>query len=75
MKTWWVLQASTTVHVPSAIFILYDFINKVDSFSLGLLPIIQRIECSGRVLESLETIETLKDHLGKVLLEAFIDGM
>ncbi|XP_062147613.1 protein TONSOKU [Alnus glutinosa] len=42
--------------------------------SEGLLPIIQQIKCSGRVVESFETIETLKDHLGKVLLEAFIDG-
>jgi hypothetical protein len=42
---------------------------------LGLLPIIQQIQCGGRVVESFETIETLKDHEGKVLLEAFIDGM
>jgi hypothetical protein len=55
--------------------IIYEFTNLVDFFSLGLLPIIQQIKCSGRVVESFETIETLKDHLGKVLLEAFIDGM
>lgn len=42
--------------------------------SLGLLPIIQQMKCGGRVLESLEKIDTLRDHLGKVLLEAFIDG-
>jgi hypothetical protein len=52
----------------------YDFTNMVDYFSLGLLPIIQQMKCGERVLESLETIETLRDHLGKVLLEAFIDG-
>lgn len=55
--------------------IIYEFTNLVDCFSLGLLPIIQQIKCGGRVVESFETIETLKDHLGKVLLEAFIDGM
>ncbi|KAK7822727.1 protein tonsoku [Quercus suber] len=42
--------------------------------SEGLLPIIQQMKCGGRVLESLEKIDTLRDHLGKVLLEAFIDG-
>ncbi|GMY12399.1 protein TONSOKU isoform X1 [Fagus crenata] len=42
--------------------------------SEGLLPIIQQMKCGERVLESLETIEILRDHLGKVLLEAFIDG-
>lgn len=47
----------------------------MDYFSLGLLPIIQQIQCGGRVVESFETIETLKDHVGKVLLEASIDGM
>ncbi|KAL4644059.1 hypothetical protein ACB092_02G135700 [Castanea dentata] len=42
--------------------------------SEGLLPIILQMKCGGRVLESLEKIDTLRDHLGKVLLEAFIDG-
>lgn len=32
------------------------------------------MKCGGRVLESLEKIDTLRDHLGRVLLEAFIDG-
>ncbi|PON82233.1 N-terminal acetyltransferase A, auxiliary subunit [Trema orientale] len=42
--------------------------------SEGLFPIIQHIRCGDRVIESLETIETLKDQMGKVLVEAFIDG-
>lgn len=55
--------------------IIYESSNMVDCFQLGLLPIIRQIKCNGRVLEFLETIETLKDCLGKVSLEASIDGM
>ncbi|KAJ0098287.1 hypothetical protein Patl1_27847 [Pistacia atlantica] len=40
----------------------------------GLLPIIQHIKCDGKALESLEAFETLKDHLGKHLVEVLIDG-
>lgn len=44
-------------------------------FFLGLFPIIQNIKCGGRLVESTTAIVSLKDHMEKVVLEAFIDGM
>ncbi|KAF4351126.1 hypothetical protein F8388_017445 [Cannabis sativa] len=41
---------------------------------IGLLPIIHHIRWGDRVIESLEAIETIKDQMGKVLVEAFLDG-
>lgn len=40
-----------------------------------MLPIIQHIKCAGRDLESLETVEKLKEHLGNDMVEASIDGV
>ncbi|KAF7840080.1 Protein TONSOKU [Senna tora] len=42
--------------------------------SEGLLPIIQHIKCAGRDLESLETVENLKEHLGNDMTEVSIEG-
>ncbi|KAL2342941.1 hypothetical protein Fmac_004226 [Flemingia macrophylla] len=42
--------------------------------SEGLLPIIEHIKCAGRNLESLETVEHLKEVLGNDIVEASIDG-
>ncbi|KAM1715053.1 hypothetical protein ACFX12_025582 [Malus domestica] len=42
--------------------------------SEGLLPKIKNIKWGERVIESLETFETLKQHMGKALVEALIDG-
>ncbi|XP_061345353.1 protein TONSOKU [Gastrolobium bilobum] len=42
--------------------------------SEGLLPIIQHIKCAGRDLESLETVENLKEYLQNDAVEASIDG-
>ncbi|XP_062096975.1 protein TONSOKU [Humulus lupulus] len=53
---------------------LYYLQLPVEKQSEGLLPIIQHIRWGDRVLESLETIETIKDQMGKVLVEAFLDG-
>ncbi|XP_042971160.1 protein TONSOKU-like isoform X1 [Carya illinoinensis] len=53
---------------------LYYLRLPIERRSEGLLPIIRQIKSSGRVVEFLETIETLKDCLGKVSLEASIDG-
>ncbi|KAG6721658.1 hypothetical protein I3843_03G123000 [Carya illinoinensis] len=52
---------------------LYYLRLPIERRSEGLLPIIRRIKSCGRVVEFLETIETLKDCLGKVSLEASID--
>ncbi|KAM1956310.1 hypothetical protein ACFX16_025742 [Malus domestica] len=43
--------------------------------SEGLLPKIKNIKWGERVIESLDTFETLKQHMGKALVEALIDGM
>ncbi|KAG6660769.1 hypothetical protein CIPAW_03G127600 [Carya illinoinensis] len=53
---------------------LYYLRLPIERRSEGLLPIIRQIKSSGRVEEFLETIETLKDCLGKVSLEASIHG-
>ncbi|GAV62553.1 TPR_8 domain-containing protein/TPR_12 domain-containing protein [Cephalotus follicularis] len=53
---------------------LYYLQFPVEKRSKGLLPIIQHMKCDGRALESLETLESLKNHSGKVLIEVFIDG-
>ncbi|CAJ1937877.1 unnamed protein product [Sphenostylis stenocarpa] len=42
--------------------------------SEGLLPIIERIKCAGRDIESLETVEQLKEVLGNDMVEASVDG-
>uniref|UniRef100_A0A5B6ZRH6 Protein TONSOKU n=1 Tax=Davidia involucrata TaxID=16924 RepID=A0A5B6ZRH6_DAVIN len=43
--------------------------------SRGLLPIIRLMKCNGRVLESLEAVDALKDNLwGKGWIEVSIDG-
>ncbi|XP_025985410.1 protein TONSOKU-like isoform X3 [Glycine soja] len=42
--------------------------------SEGLLPIIEHIKCAGRDLESLETVEHLKEVLGNDMVEASVDG-
>ncbi|KAF8411665.1 hypothetical protein HHK36_004223 [Tetracentron sinense] len=43
--------------------------------SRGLLPIIQHMKCGGKALESLESVETFKDHVwGKGWIEVTIDG-
>ncbi|KAL6286684.1 hypothetical protein ACE6H2_011074 [Prunus campanulata] len=42
--------------------------------SEGLLPIIQNIKCGESVIQSVETFQKLKQDMGKVLVEAFIDG-
>ncbi|KAM6590602.1 hypothetical protein CsatA_013207 [Cannabis sativa] len=53
---------------------LYYLQLPVGKQSEGLLPIIHHIRWGDRVIESLETIETIKDQMGKVLVEAFLDG-
>ncbi|XP_050382074.1 protein TONSOKU [Argentina anserina] len=40
----------------------------------GLLPIIQNVKCGGKVISSLETVESFQGHMGKVVVEAVIDG-
>ncbi|XP_028797698.1 LOW QUALITY PROTEIN: protein TONSOKU-like [Neltuma alba] len=42
--------------------------------SEGLLPIIQHIRCAGRDLESLETVENLKECVGDDIVEVSVDG-
>ncbi|TKY60409.1 TONSOKU protein [Spatholobus suberectus] len=42
--------------------------------SEGLLPIIEHIKCAGRDVESLETVEHLKEVLGNDMVEASVDG-
>ncbi|KAL9329739.1 hypothetical protein ACSQ67_004742 [Phaseolus vulgaris] len=42
--------------------------------SEGLLPIIEHIKCAGRDMESLETVEHLKEVLGNDMVEASVDG-
>ncbi|CAL0330027.1 unnamed protein product [Lupinus luteus] len=42
--------------------------------SEGLLPIVQYIKCAGRDLESMETVESVKEHLRNDTIEASIDG-
>nr|KYP67832.1 Protein BRUSHY 1 [Cajanus cajan] len=42
--------------------------------SEGLLPIIEHVKCAGRDLESLETVEHLKEVLGDDMVEASVDG-
>ncbi|XP_030498688.2 protein TONSOKU [Cannabis sativa] len=53
---------------------LYYLQLPVGKQSEGLLPIIHHIRWGDRVIESLEAIETIKDQMGKVLVEAFLDG-
>lgn len=47
----------------------------VTNLWIGLLPIIEHIKCAGRDLESLETVEHLKEVLGNDMVEASVDGM
>ena len=42
---------------------------------LGLLPIIQNMECGGRPLESFENLDSLMNHLRKVSVDVLIGGM
>ncbi|XP_015891011.3 protein TONSOKU [Ziziphus jujuba] len=53
---------------------LYYLQLPVEKRSEGLFPIIQLIKFGERVIESMEAIVSLKDHTGKVFLEAFIEG-
>ncbi|OMO98309.1 Leucine-rich repeat, ribonuclease inhibitor subtype [Corchorus olitorius] len=46
----------------------------VEKRSKGLLPIIQKMECGGRPLESLEIFDSLRNQLRKLLVDVFIDG-
>ncbi|KAM7523540.1 hypothetical protein LguiA_013442 [Lonicera macranthoides] len=53
---------------------LYYLQLPIEKRSRGLLPIIQHIKCGGRVLESLEAVDILKDYLlGKGWIEVSID--
>ncbi|XP_047163829.1 protein TONSOKU [Vigna umbellata] len=42
--------------------------------SEGLLPIIEHMKCAGRNMESLETVEHLKEVMGNDMVEASVDG-
>ncbi|KAK7247552.1 hypothetical protein RIF29_42437 [Crotalaria pallida] len=42
--------------------------------SEGLLPIVQHIKRAGRDIESMESVENIKEHLGNDTVEASIDG-
>ncbi|KAF5751807.1 hypothetical protein HS088_TW02G00825 [Tripterygium wilfordii] len=42
--------------------------------SKGLLPIIHHMEYGGIAIESPEAFEMLKDHLGNMLVQVFVDG-
>ncbi|KAL5813404.1 hypothetical protein ACOSQ4_024045 [Xanthoceras sorbifolium] len=53
---------------------LYYLQLPMEKRSKGLLPIIQRMICGGRALESFETFETLKAQLENNLVEVFIGG-
>ncbi|KAA3477919.1 protein TONSOKU-like isoform X1 [Gossypium australe] len=47
----------------------------VNGVLLGLLPIIQNMECGGRPLESIENLDSLRNHLMKVSVDVLINGM
>ncbi|CAK7355042.1 unnamed protein product [Dovyalis caffra] len=53
---------------------LYYLQLPTDKRSKGLLPIIQQMECHGRVLDSIEAFEILKGDQGNILIEVSIDG-
>ncbi|OMO57086.1 Leucine-rich repeat, ribonuclease inhibitor subtype [Corchorus capsularis] len=53
---------------------LYYLQLPVEKRSKGLLPIIQKMECGGRPLESLEIFDSLRNQLRKLLVDVFIDG-
>ncbi|GKU95150.1 hypothetical protein SLEP1_g8546 [Rubroshorea leprosula] len=53
---------------------LYYLQLPMEKRSKGLLPIIQLMKCGGRTLESWESFDTLKDHLGKVLIDVTVGG-
>ncbi|CAN6572828.1 unnamed protein product [Malus baccata var. baccata] len=53
---------------------LYYLRLPIERRSEGLLPKIKNIKWGERVIESLEAFEMLKQHMGKALVEAFIDG-
>ncbi|PRQ49276.1 putative 43kDa postsynaptic protein [Rosa chinensis] len=40
----------------------------------GLVPIIQNVKCGEKVIESLETIKAFRGHMGKIVVEAVLDG-
>lgn len=53
---------------------LYYLQLPVEKRSKGLLPIIQLLRCGGRTLESLESFDALKDHLGDVFIDVTVAG-
>ncbi|XP_012572250.2 protein TONSOKU [Cicer arietinum] len=58
----------------SLVACLYYLQFPTEKRSEGLLPIIQHLKCAGRDLESLDTVEKLKEHLQNNMVEASIDG-
>ncbi|XP_047327706.1 protein TONSOKU [Impatiens glandulifera] len=62
-------------HVKVEVACLYFLKLPVEKRSKGLLPIIQHLTYGGKVLNSLEAIESVKDHLsGKAWIEVSIEG-
>ncbi|TYG95255.1 hypothetical protein ES288_A11G253500v1 [Gossypium darwinii] len=53
---------------------LYYLQLPVEKRSKGLLPIIQNMECGGRPLESIENLDSLRNHLMKVSVDVLING-
>lgn len=53
---------------------LYYLQLPLEKRSKGLLPIIQLMKCGGRALESLESIDSLTDHLDEVFIEVTVAG-
>lgn len=41
----------------------------------GLVPVIQHLKYGGRILESLETLDTLENYSGKGWIEVSVAGM
>ncbi|KAJ7945273.1 Protein TONSOKU like [Quillaja saponaria] len=60
--------------VKAEVACLYYLQLPIGKRSDGLLPIIRHLKCAGSVLESLDTVENLKDHSGKFFVEVCIDG-
>ncbi|KAK8271273.1 hypothetical protein V6Z12_D11G252100 [Gossypium hirsutum] len=53
---------------------LYYLQLPVEKRSKGLLPIIQNMECGGRPLESIENLDSLRNHLMNVSVDVLING-